>query len=73
MISQACETAVTCALKIHDQVNCKKKRNVTFHAKDEDYTLYENDIREQVEQLKIYRENKEQEKDSESSSSESES
>ena len=73
MISQACETAVTRALKIHDSVVNKKKRRVTFHAKEGDHTLDENGIREQVEQLQLYRENKAQGKDSESSSSESES
>ena len=42
-----------CMCQHNYQVKCKKKCKVTFHAKDGDHTLDENNIREQLEQLKI--------------------
>ena len=70
MVSHACEEAVTRALKVHASVtNRNKRRRVHFHTKDGDQELDEKDIQEQVEQLKLYRDQKDDNTDTDSSSS----
>ena len=57
MIAEACETAVTRALSVHKKVIAPiKKRKISFHTPQGDETLDANDIQEQVESLKLYRE-----------------
>ena len=70
MISSACEQAVNRALKVHTSVTSKRRR-MHLHTKTVDETTAEKDIQQQVEQLKLYRDNKE-EGETETSSSSSE-
>ena len=70
MISSACEEAVNRALKVHASVT-NKRRRMHFHTQVGDETKQEEDIQQQVEQLKLYRDTKEEgETDTSSSSSE---
>ena len=72
LIAEACETAVTRALSVHKKVTSPvKKRKVSFHTQQGDETLDADDIQEQVEALKLYRD--EQQGADDSSSSESSS
>ena len=70
MISSACEQAVNCAMKVHAQVT-NKRRKVHFHASDVDHSLDEDDLQDQVNKLKIYRDeaNKEDKNSDDSSTS----
>ena len=70
MISSACEQAETRALKVHTSVTSKRRR-MHLHTKTVDETTAEKDIQQQVEQLKLYQDNKE-EGETETSSSSSE-
>ena len=68
MINSACEMAVSCALKTHALVTTKRCKIQTVSSEDDV------DLQEQVNQLKLYRNNKEEANETdESSSSKSES
>ena len=70
MIAQAFETAVTCALSVDKKVTSPgKKRKVSFHTSKGDQTLDADDIHQQVEAPKIYRDEHKTENDFSSESS----
>ena len=70
MISSAYKQAVNCAIKVHTAVTSKKCK-VSFHTADGDKTLDADDIQQQVEQLKLYRDNKDSEGSDDTSESSS--
>ena len=67
MINSACELAVSRAMSAQEHTS--KKRKITFHTAEGNETLDTDDIQQQVEELKLYREKNNS--DEESSSSES--
>ena len=67
MISSACEQVVNRAIKVHTVVT-SKKRKVMFNNANGDETLDAKDIQQQVEDLKLYRDTKDNKEDKTSSS-----
>ena len=70
MISSACKHVVNCAIKVHIAVTSKKHK-VLVHTAEGDKTLDAEDIQQQVEQLKLYRDSKDSEEVDDSSESSS--
>jgi len=72
MIANACKTAVTRALSVHRKVvSPNKKRKISFHTAQGDEALDANDLQQQVEALKLYREDSKSKTDDSSSGSSS--